>query len=148
MQTILLIIVIVIVILTLILLLLLLIIIIIIVVIIIIMIIIIIICMRGGYIIQRHSEIRDLNAEILQVVCTDVEIEPVLQEVTGKVLPRGTNKAPNARLDICARGFRAREQCAFFDVRICYPNADSYKNHTPEQIYKLQENDKKAPLLV
>ena len=119
MQTILIIIVIVIVILTLILLL-----IIIIIIIVVIIIIIIIICMRGGYIIQRHSEIRDLNAEILQVVCTDVEIEPVLQEVTGKVLPRGTNKAPNARLDICARGFRAREQCAFFDVRVCHPNAD------------------------
>ena len=50
------------------------------------------ICMRGGYIRQRHNEIRDLEAEILQVVCTDVEMEPVLQEVTGEVLPRGTNK--------------------------------------------------------
>ena len=52
-----------------------------------------IICMRGGYIIQRHNEIRYLEAEILQAVCTDVEMEPVLQEVTGEVLPRGTNKA-------------------------------------------------------
>ena len=33
---------------------------------------------------------------ILQAVCTDVEMEPVLQEVTGEVLPRGTNKAPDA----------------------------------------------------
>ena len=48
--------------------------------------------MRGGYIIQRHNEIQDLEAEILQAVCTDVEMEPVLQEVTGEVLPRGTNK--------------------------------------------------------
>ena len=29
------------------------------------------------------------------------------------------------------------------DVRVCHPNADSYKNLTPEQIYKLHENDKK-----
>ena len=101
------------------------------------------ICMRGGYIIQRHNEIRDLEAEILQAVCTDVEVEPVLQEVTGEVLPRGANKAPDARLDIHARGFWAREQSAFFDVRVCHPNADSYKNLTPEQIYKLHENDKK-----
>ena len=35
------------------------------------------ICMCGGFIIQRHNEIRDLEAEILQVVCTDVEMEPV-----------------------------------------------------------------------
>ena len=34
------------------------------------------ICMRGGYIIQRHNEIRDLEAEILRAVCTDVEMEP------------------------------------------------------------------------
>ena len=63
------------------------------------------ICMRGGYIIPRHNEIRDLEAEILPAVCTYVEMEPVLQEVKGEVLPRGTNKAPEARLDIRARGF-------------------------------------------
>ena len=59
------------------------------------------------------------------------------------MLPRGTNKAPDAQLDIRARGFWAREQSAFFDVGVCHPNADSYKNLTPEQIYKLHENDKK-----
>ena len=59
------------------------------------------------------------------------------------MLPRGANKAPDARLDIRARGFRAREQSAFFDVRVCHPNADSYKNLIPEQIYKLHENGKK-----
>ena len=76
-------------------------------------------------------------------MCTDVEMEPVLQEVTGEVLRRGTNKAPDVRLDVRARGFWAREQSAFFDVRVCHPNADSYKNLIPEQIYKLHENDKK-----
>ena len=81
--------------------------------------------LRGGYIIQRHNEIRDLEAEILQAVCTDVEMEPVLQEVTEKVLPRGANKAHDARLDIPVRGFWVREQSAFFDVRVCHPNADS-----------------------
>ena len=65
------------------------------------------------------------------------------QGVTGEVLPRGTNKAPDARLDIRARGFWAREQSAFFDDRVCHPNADSFKNLTPKQIYKLHENDKK-----
>ena len=95
------------------------------------------ICIRGGYIIQRHNEILDLEAEILQAVCTDVEMEPVLQEVTREVLPRGTNKTPDARLDIRARGFWAREQSAFFEVRVCHPNSDSSKNLTPEQIYKV-----------
>ena len=60
-------------------------------------------CMRGGYIIWRPNNIRDVEAEILQAVCTDVEIEQVLQEGTGEVLPRGTYRAPDARLDIRAR---------------------------------------------
>ena len=98
--------------------------------------------------IQRHNEIRDLEAEILRAVCTDVEMEPVLQEVTGEALPRGANKAPDARLDIRAQGFWVREQSAFFDVRVCHPNADSYKNLSRTRIqeslsYKLHENDKK-----
>ena len=59
------------------------------------------------------------------------------------MLPRGANKAPDAQLDIRVRGFWAREQSAFFDIRVCHPNADSSKNLTPEQIYKLHENDKK-----
>ena len=65
------------------------------------------ICKRGGYIIQQQNEIWDLEAEILQAVCTDVEMEPVLQEVTGEVLPRGANKAPDVWLDIRAHGFWA-----------------------------------------
>ena len=59
------------------------------------------------------------------------------------MLPRGTNKAPDVQLDIRAPGFWAKEQFAFFDVMVCHPNTDSYKNLTPEQIYKLHENDKK-----
>ena len=101
------------------------------------------ICVRGGYIIQRHTEIRDLGAEILQVVCTDYEVAPNHQEATGEVLPKGANKAPDARLDIRARSFWAREQSSFFHVRVCHPKADSYKDLTPEQIYKLHDNDKK-----
>ena len=77
------------------------------------------------------------------VVCNDVEVEPVLQEVTGGTLNHGANKAPDARLDIHARGFWERQRSAFFDVRVCHPNADSYRDLTPKQIYKKHENEKK-----
>ena len=60
-----------------------------------------------------------------------------------KLRGKCANRAPDARLHIRARGLRAREQSAFFDVRVFHPNAFSYKNLTPEQIYKLHENDKK-----
>ena len=101
------------------------------------------ICRRGGFIIQRHNELRDIEAEMLNMVCNDVQVEPVLQEITGEVLTRGTNKAPDARLDIHARGFWERQRSAFFDVRVCHPNADSYKDLTPQQIYRQHENEKK-----
>ena len=30
------------------------------------------VCQRGGFIIQRHNERRDLEAEMLRMVCNDV----------------------------------------------------------------------------
>ena len=101
------------------------------------------VCRDGGFIIQRHNGLHDLEAEMLKMVCNDVEVEPVLQEITGEVLTRGTNKAPDARLDIHARGFWERQKSAFFDVRVCHPNADSYKDLSPKQIYRQHENEKK-----
>jgi len=93
------------------------------------------ICRRGGFIIQRHNEVCDLEAEMLNMVCYDVEVEPVLQEITGEMLPRGVNKAPDARLDIHACGFWDLQSSAFFDVRVCHPNPESYRDLSPEQIY-------------
>ena len=101
------------------------------------------VCQRGGSVIQRHNELRDLEAEMLKIVCNDVEVEPVLQEVTGETINHGANKAPDARLDIHARGFWERHRSALFDVRVCHPNADSYKDLTPKQIYKKHEKEKK-----
>ena len=104
------------------------------------------VCRRGGFIIQRHNELRDLEADLLNIVCHDVQVEPVLQEITGEVekkLTRGTNQAPDARLDVHARGFWDRQGSAFFDVRVCHPNAESYKDLTIQQIYRKHEYEKK-----
>ena len=46
---------------------------------------------------------------------------------------RGANTAPDARLDIHARGFWARKGSTVFDVR----------DLTPQQIYRQHENEKK-----
>ena len=77
------------------------------------------------------------------MLCNDLELEPVLQEVTGETLNHGANKVPDARLDIHARGFWERQISAFFDFRMCHSNADSYRDLTPKQIYKKHENEKK-----
>ena len=101
------------------------------------------ICQRGGLVIQRHNEIRDLQAELLDTVCYDVQVEPALQPITGEELARGTNQAPDARLDVHCRGFWERQRAAFFDIRVCHPNADSYRDLSPKQIYRIHENEKK-----
>ena len=31
----------------------------------------------------------------------------------------------------------------FYDVRVCHPNAHSYRDLTPKQIYQKHENEKK-----
>ena len=63
---------------------------------------------------------------MLRIVCNGVETEPVLQNITGEELNREANT-----------------RCAFFDVRICHPNADSYRDMDLNQIYKQDETEKK-----
>ena len=36
------------------------------------------ICKLGGVVTQPHNELRDIEAELLSMVCRDVEIEPVI----------------------------------------------------------------------
>ena len=83
------------------------------------------ICKRDGFIIQRHNELRDLEAELLSMLSCDVEVEPRLQPVTGEDLNRDANQASDARLDVHARGFLESRMSAYFDTRLCHPNADS-----------------------
>ena len=102
------------------------------------------ICKLGDFITQRHNELRDFAAQFLSLVCSDVEIEPVLQDISGEHLNRGSNKALDARLDICARGFYwESHRSAFFHVRVCHPNAVSYRDQDPQQIYRIHENERK-----
>ena len=87
------------------------------------------VCKRGGFVIQRHNELRDLEAELLRTLCNDVEIEPVLQDISEERPNRGANKAPVARLVFMQpRGFWEPQRSAFFDVRVCHSNAESYKD--------------------
>ena len=87
-----------------------------------------VICKRSGFVIQRHNEPRDLEAKMLRILCSGIEIEPVLQDIAGEELNRRAKTAPNARLDIVARGLWERQRSAFFDERICHPNTDSYRD--------------------
>lgn len=52
-------------------------------------------CMKGGFVYQRHHDLRDRFANLLNGVCPDVQVEPHRQPLAGD----------EARLDGSARGF-------------------------------------------
>lgn len=71
------------------------------------------ICKHDMFITQRHNKLGDLEAELLIMVCYDVEVEPGSQPVTGEDLNRCANQAPDTCLDIHARGFWERQRSAY-----------------------------------
>ena len=63
--------------------------------------------------------------------------------LTGESLPSRANRAPDACLDIQVRSFWERQRSAFFNLRACHPDADSYRDLDLKQIYKQHKNGKK-----
>ena len=90
-----------------------------------------------------HGTMKFIQATLLKEICNDVEREPHLQPITGKVFTRSTKIGDEARLDLKARGFWRRGQVAFFDIRITHPNAPASRDQTLEQIYHRDEQEKK-----
>ena len=101
-------------------------------------------CPKGGFIINRYNELRDLTAEILDEICSDVKIEPLLQPKNGEIFSkRSTIRTDDARADVAARGFWTRGQMAFVDVNVFNPLAKCHRNQTLEAVHRKNENDKK-----
>ena len=68
-------------------------------------------CKKGGFITLRHNNVRNLTANMLKEVCSDVAIEPPLIELTGENFKlRSTKTGDESRTDICARGFWIKGQ--------------------------------------
>ena len=69
---------------------------------------------------------------------------PSLQPVTTETFSLASaNTADDARLDIKTRGFWSRSQDAYFDVRVFYPNASSYRSLGLKSACKRHEDAKK-----
>ncbi|XP_062508503.1 uncharacterized protein LOC134184773 [Corticium candelabrum] len=103
------------------------------------------ICKKGGFPILRHNEIRNITADLLKEVCHDVAVEPLLRPLDGEHIDQHTaNTSDYARADIPARGVWRRGERAFFDIRVFYPNAKSYRHHSSlTSCYGIHENEKK-----
>ena len=67
---------------------------------------------------QRHDGVRNLLTSFLGKVCTNVEVEPQLQQLDNERFNlRSAVTSAEARLDMKAGGFWSRGVTAFFDVR-------------------------------
>ena len=102
-------------------------------------------CTKGGYPSIRHNEIRDLTANLVSKVCSNVSVEPMLQPITGETF-RGAsaNVQDGARLDIAADGFwGGRFERAFIDVRVFNPYAASNQHQQQSAVYRKHKNEKK-----
>ena len=91
-------------------------------------------CKRGGFVIMRHNNIRDFEANLLHKVYNDVETEPSLQPLNGEHINGLTGD--ESRPDIRARGVWRNGQNAYFDIRITNPNSNSQVQQPIENILK------------
>jgi hypothetical protein len=102
------------------------------------------VCHKGSIPTLRHNEIRDLTAALLAEAYPNVSTEPALQPIDDAVFfHRTANRDDSARLDIRASDFWLRGREAFFDVRVFYPIAPSYRHKELAALYKAHENEKK-----
>ena len=106
-------------------------------------------CPHGGYTITRHNEQRNITANLLQKVCSNVCIEPTLQPLSGEhLLLRSSNRDDGAHLDVAASNFWSHnQQHTFFDVRVfnplvpsnSQPLASCYKKHEQEKRHRYDQ---------
>ena len=82
---------------------------------------------------MRQNALRDMEAKIMEKVCTDVRIEPSLIKTD----------AAEERLDISARGMWSRYEKTFFDVKVIHPTADSHLRKDLAKLYVEGEQEKK-----
>ena len=61
-------------------------------------------CPKGGYTNVRDNGIRDTCANLMNAVCRDVAVEPLLQLLDGDTFDRNSSATDDARLDIKANG--------------------------------------------
>ena len=55
-------------------------------------------CKIGGFVVMRHNNVRDFEANLLKTIHSDVEIEPALQKVDNRRINERTGD--KARPDI------------------------------------------------
>ncbi len=91
-------------------------------------------CRRGGLVIQRHNEIRDLIFDLSSLVWSQVVKEPLIDE---------NNVNDCLKADIGIRGAWQSQSMSLFDVRVLDSDAPSYLNKSPDSVLRTAEREKK-----
>ena len=101
-------------------------------------------CPHGGFPTLRHNEIRDITAQLMSEVCSNVASEPALQPVTNEhFFHCSANTESGARLDVRAQGFwGVHHQQAYFDVRVFNPLAMSNRQTTISTCFRPHDREK------
>ncbi len=101
-------------------------------------------CHRGGFINNRHDNIRNYEASLLKKVCNDVQIEPPLQPCDGFNFRPSVNTKPDARSDVRARDYFRDGQNSFFDIQVTNADCASNVNKPIKSVLKSKETAKKT----
>ena len=102
-------------------------------------------CTKGGFPTPRHNKVRDLTASLLTEVCSNVAVEPGLQQLSGEELSGASaNRDEGARMDVAADGFWGKStERAFFNIQVFNPHAPSNRQSSLPATYKKHEQEKK-----
>ena len=75
-------------------------------------------CTKVGFPTLCHNKVRDLTASFLIEVCSNVAVEPDLQQLSGaKLSGASSNGDEGAQMDVAADGFGGkRRESDFFDI--------------------------------
>ena len=104
-------------------------------------------CSHGGLTITRHNDIHDITANWLSEVCRNVERDPppphCLSQVKTSCHFLQTDVTMREQTFVQQASGDGSNACAFFDIRVFHPNAQSYRHSSISSLYWRHELTKK-----
>ena len=93
----------------------------------------------GGFVTLHHNKLKDITGALLEEVCHDAAVEPILQPVPdNNLVPSKANSNDGARLDVSAKHLEPVQK-AFFDVRVFDSNPTRYQSKSLKQCFVVSE---------
>ena len=97
------------------------------------------------FVVMRHNNVRDFEANLLNTIQNDVEIEPALQKIGNERI--GGRTEDEVRPNIRARVVWRQGQNAFLDIQLTNVNANSKKIELLRRYSKSTKKKRKVLLI-